>query len=232
MRRPIIFEVDVVHDCWLCDTTERLKDGVVLFKGGAIVGDKVLANVELHSPYLGKFIDAFASHPIVTKVSPIVMRPDSADLLVTCKSDGTVYDNLVKSGCILMEPTVSEDGADRVSMLAPSEKHMRDFFSRMGESGTVTLKAKRYLDEKDQLSFNLFKTSGFTKFKTAAALLSPRQRECFEIACRNGYYARPHRITLEGLAQKTGISEPTFREHLRRAEQKLLPVLHEVLKLF
>jgi predicted DNA binding protein len=201
-RRPIIFEAGVVHDCWMCDTTERLKDGSVLFRGGATRGNKVFANVELRSPFISKFVDAFASHPIVTRVSPLVMGPDSAELLVTCKYDGTVYENLIRSGCILMEPTITEDGADRVSLLAPSEKHMRDFFSRMGESGTVTLKAKRYLDEKDQVSFNLFKTSGFTKFKTAAALLSPRQRECFEIACRNGYYARPHRITLDGLRKK------------------------------
>ena len=48
------------------------------------------------------------------------------------------------------------------------------------------------------------------------------QRDALEIARENGYYNFPKKIDLNKLAKKAGLSKSTFREHLKRAEAKVL----------
>ena len=55
--------------------------------------------------------------------------------------------------------------------------------------------------------------------------LSPQQKKIITIAFENGYYDWPKRTDLQQLAQKAKISVSTLREHLKRAEKKLLPDL-------
>ncbi|HLC47857.1 MAG TPA: helix-turn-helix domain-containing protein [Candidatus Norongarragalinales archaeon] len=57
----------------------------------------------------------------------------------------------------------------------------------------------------------------------AAGMLSPNQLEAFEAAVETGYYEYPRRTDLETLAKRMHISKSTLREHLRRAEAKLMP---------
>ncbi len=54
------------------------------------------------------------------------------------------------------------------------------------------------------------------------SLLSPRQREVFELACEHGYYSWPREVTTRELAEKANISKTTLLEHLRKSEAKLL----------
>lgn len=53
--------------------------------------------------------------------------------------------------------------------------------------------------------------------------LSEKQRRAFEIAVENGYYEFPRNIGLKGLAKAMNVSVSTFQEHLRKAEEKILP---------
>ncbi len=56
--------------------------------------------------------------------------------------------------------------------------------------------------------------------------LTDRQREALESALHAGYFDWPRRSTGEAVAESMGITAPTFQEHLRSAQQKLL---HQVL---
>lgn len=56
-------------------------------------------------------------------------------------------------------------------------------------------------------------------------LLTPRQHEALLLAYVNGFYDWPREITGEELADEMGVSPPTFHEHLRSAERKLLSLL-------
>ena len=53
--------------------------------------------------------------------------------------------------------------------------------------------------------------------------LSDKQKKAFELAILKGYYSYPRKIKLEELAKLMKISYSTFQEHLRRAEEKLIP---------
>lgn len=55
--------------------------------------------------------------------------------------------------------------------------------------------------------------------------LTDRQREVLFAAYRGGYFEYPRRASGEDIAADLGISPPTFSEHLRAAERKILRIL-------
>ncbi len=57
--------------------------------------------------------------------------------------------------------------------------------------------------------------------------LTPKQKQATEIAYENGYYEYPKKIELRALAKKMNVSLPTFQEHLKKAENKMIPALIE-----
>ena len=53
--------------------------------------------------------------------------------------------------------------------------------------------------------------------------LSPKQKRAFELAVEHGYYKFPRKIGLKKLAKIMKVSVSTFQEHLRKAEEKIIP---------
>ena len=64
-------------------------------------------------------------------------------------------------------------------------------------------------------------------FKTLSPDLSTGQRNALDLEMREGYYEFPREIELEKLAEISKVSRATFREHLRRAEKKILGGLYQ-----
>lgn len=60
--------------------------------------------------------------------------------------------------------------------------------------------------------------------------LTPNQKRAIELALENGFYEWPKKTNLIKLAKLMDISVPTFREHLKRAEEKILPNLAILIK--
>ncbi|MBU1197187.1 helix-turn-helix domain-containing protein [Candidatus Micrarchaeota archaeon] len=56
--------------------------------------------------------------------------------------------------------------------------------------------------------------------------LTDKQKWAYQSAFRYGYYRYPREHDVEEIAKKLGVPESTFREHLRKAESKLLSGLH------
>jgi predicted DNA binding protein len=57
--------------------------------------------------------------------------------------------------------------------------------------------------------------------------LTNRQRDVLETAFVSGYFDWPRGSTAEEVAESLGISAPTFHEHLRAGEQKLMATFFE-----
>ncbi len=55
--------------------------------------------------------------------------------------------------------------------------------------------------------------------------LSAKQKEAMSLAFKEGYYDWPKKTDFQLLAKMMKISVPTFREHLKKAEKKMLPDL-------
>jgi predicted DNA binding protein len=62
--------------------------------------------------------------------------------------------------------------------------------------------------------------------------LTDNQRKALELATNNGYYSYPRKTSLKVLAKLSGLSYATFHEHLRKAEQKMLPFATNKIKGF
>lgn len=58
--------------------------------------------------------------------------------------------------------------------------------------------------------------------------LTEKQEKAFKIASEEGYYKFPRKTNLHKLANLAKISRPTFEEHLRKAEIKLLRFMKEL----
>lgn len=57
--------------------------------------------------------------------------------------------------------------------------------------------------------------------------LTQKQRHAIESAISNGYYQTPRKVGLRKLAKINGLSLSTYQQHLRAAEEKLIPnILH------
>ncbi|MBW2989957.1 helix-turn-helix domain-containing protein [Candidatus Woesearchaeota archaeon] len=62
-------------------------------------------------------------------------------------------------------------------------------------------------------------------FPQIMPFLTKNQKKAIELAAQRGYYEFPRKAELKGLAKEAGISLSTFREHLRRAEKRIMPDL-------
>lgn len=60
--------------------------------------------------------------------------------------------------------------------------------------------------------------------------LTEKQRQAIETAYQSGYYEYPKKTDLRELAKKAKIALPTFQEHLKKAENKLISALIESIK--
>lgn len=58
--------------------------------------------------------------------------------------------------------------------------------------------------------------------------LTEKQKEAFKSAIENEYYVFPRKTNLIKLSKLMKISRPTFEEHLRKAEIKLLRFMKEL----
>ncbi|MBI5227734.1 helix-turn-helix domain-containing protein [Candidatus Micrarchaeota archaeon] len=60
--------------------------------------------------------------------------------------------------------------------------------------------------------------------------LTPQQRQAITLAFEFGYYAWPKKTNFKQLSKAMQVSVPTYREHLKRAEEKLMPNLMNQVK--
>jgi len=67
-------------------------------------------------------------------------------------------------------------------------------------------------------------------FPQVMPFLTKNQKKALELAYQSGYYDFPRNIELRDLAKKAGISLSTFREHLRKAEKRIIPNLMRTVK--
>ena len=232
-NQPIIVELEQIHDCTSIAVTYKLKD--VKIKWLATIGqdEKTITNLfEIDTEYLRKVVELWKKQPKVKEVTIIIIGPHKSQITIKQSKDLATAPALAKTGTMWIEPTWSEAGVDYVTMLTPNFKSLKDFIGLVKERGyDLKIRSKRYLEPSQALSLDSFRTSGFSKLKFASELLTDRQMEVFDLACRYGYYEEPKKVTIEELAAKLSISPSTYAELLRKAERKLLQVLSDILRM-
>lgn len=167
----------------------------------------------------------------------LVSGPDSDRLIAECRQDPRLtveqvkgrqvffshpaktafYDNLLDKRVFFLKPNFATGGREYWTLGSFRKRSIQDLFGR--------LNADPKLSHAEMLSLKQEPVDVFLPGLFAA--LTDRQREAYEMACRYGYYRFPRENDVEEIARKLKVPESTFREHLRKAESKLMPALYE-----
>lgn len=231
-NQPLIVELEQSHQCTSIEVCDKLKDVRIKWLA-TISGDKkTVTNLfEIDTEHLKTVVQKARAHKNIREVQIVLQGPKKSQITVRQDRAVATAPYLAKTGTMWLQPTWSEGGVDKVTMLAPNFKSLKAFIDLVSEHGyDLKIKSKRYVTPAESPTLDTFRTSGFTKLKFASELLTDRQMEAFDLACRYGYYEEPKKISIEELASKLGVSQSTFAELLRKAERKLLPVLNDIMR--
>lgn len=203
------------HDCHGSISTEKfpgitltqLSPVVQLSKPGTEVTYQILWGIEAGSKseldeYL-KFLKGMKH----TKKIEIVQRTDSSAMIFyMTRAKSSMYDKIVHSRGILINPVTTEKGLENLSVLTPTSKDMESLMKEVGDVGQ-------------------FKVASIRDYKPENPEVTKKQKETIAAALRMGYYEWPRKVTLDEMAKAIGIKRRALQERLRRAERKLLPQL-------
>jgi hypothetical protein len=107
-----------------------------------------------------------------------------------------------------------------VTVDLPPDADIRSLLStaRPGSS-SLALRSKREVDRSDH--------DAAERFETLPEELTERQASTLRAAYLAGYFEWPRESTAESLAASLDVSSPTFHQHLRKAQGKLLDAYFE-----
>ncbi|MBU4308724.1 MAG: helix-turn-helix domain-containing protein [Nanoarchaeota archaeon] len=121
------------------------------------------------------------------------------------------------SQLIFLKPVInSSEGFEYWEVGSWSREALTDFMN----------KVKKHMDYFELLKLGKSEFSDLY-FPMILPKLSEKQKKAIELANKRGYYFYPRKVELKDLAKEMGISIPTFQEHIRKAEIKLLPFIIE-----
>ena len=136
----------------------------------------------------------------------------SQTYLVEYDESNHISDVLIERGFVLGEPIRTQNAIENWVLLASEDRD--EIETRISE---VSSEADVNIDIR-----GIGRPDGFENGSLPVDTLSPRQREVFQLAREQGYYATPAKSTANELAAQLDISTSTLHEHLHKAEEKLL----------
>jgi len=228
---PLILELEQVHGCVSLETSEKVAGVRIRWLATLSMDERAVTNLfETDSASIPKVLEKARSLRDVKSARLVQKGPQNSWITMTAERKVSSAPKLAEAGVIWLQPAYSEDGVDRVTMFAPSFCNFRKFLELVEGDYDIKVRSKRFISQNEKINFDMFSSSGFLHLRAAAELLTPRQYEMFDLACRYGYYEEPKKISLEELGAKLGVSESTAAELLRKAEAKLMPMMNEILR--
>ncbi len=200
------------HDCILGNRCKKFGVFLQSVNFSVYLKDKRTINSSLHymtgtKNNLDKFIADLKKDKDVIKVE----RKDDTFLLIEqAKSKAIGFHT---SKIIFVKPVLVKDDGYELWEVASWEK---------SELSTFIKNIEKHIDDFKLLKFvrtavnNIF-------FPKLMPDLTINQKQALELAIKEGYYKTPRTIDLRTLAGMSKISLATYQEHLRKAEEKLIP---------
>lgn len=111
----------------------------------------------------------------------------------------------------LVEPILHQHGYEYWHIASWKREQIVAFYDGSQQIGEVEM-----LKLKEEKLHDIF-------YPRIVPSLSVQQKRAFELALERGYYDYPQKIHLEDLAKQMDLSRVSYREHLKKAQGKLLP---------
>lgn len=211
-------------DCWTLDVTEDHPGSHIIEKSLHSSDERIIADLILKTDSNGgldPFVRRIRAHDMVEEVTPLKKNSDRARVIVIYESSTSIVPEIVDSNFMPIEPVHITGGYEYWTVLVRSER-LDATLDDLRHEHNVDVLAINEVTPEDGIVFTDFVDEVYDT-------LSDRQLEALLTAKSEGYYSWPREVNANEVAEEVGISGPTFLEHLRKAEKKMLvPLLEEV----
>lgn len=207
--------------CWTLQTTDAHPGTHIIEKSlypadDVVKGDFVLATSG--GTDLDTFIEAINASEVVNDVAVLKQSTQRARVVVNYASESSIVPQIVRSEFMPIAPVHITEGREHWRVMVEVDA-LSDVLESMKTEYDVEIDAIEQVDPQESLMF-----ADITNQIDES--LSRRQREILFDAREEGYYNWPRDVSANDVADSVGISGPTFLEHLRQGEQK---IIHTVL---
>ena len=165
---------------------------------------------------------------INSSLSNHISEKDHSLLLLqecNCYAPGSVAPMVAKENCLLMPPVVFHEGWEHYKIVSMSPQSDKRLFVDLSSLGDIEILSRtRILNTGIGGSMRVSTLSLFSR-------LTEKQLRALISAYERGYYRSPRETTTQELAHGANVSRPTFEEHLRKAENKVISAVSQHLKL-
>ncbi len=206
------------HDCFYCEFSREFPDTTLL-----VVCNNQRDIIELLSPSQ-KTLEAAAKR--LGENCEEAERSESGNRIVVvtdrclCDLHHDEETPLPTDMTLLqVSPRVYSNGWEQRRLLGFNNKHIREMMQFLQAKFPTKVISKK------PVSGGLFGELVSPTSNQLFGDMTDKQREAVLLACREGYYTSPRKVTTEQLSKRYGTTRATYEEHLRKAENKLLKVL-------
>ncbi|EFW94097.1 bacterio-opsin activator-like protein [Haladaptatus paucihalophilus DX253] len=203
--------------CWTLEVSDEYDGTHIIEKSlyptdEMVKGDFIIVSEGDHD--IETFVEAIDSHRVVESTAILKHSGDRARVVVTYARSSSIVPEIVNSEFMPIEPVHITGGYEYWTVLVRSDQ-LESVFTRLEDEYDVQLESIHEVDPHDNVEFANTSDRIYDS-------LSARQTECLFSAHEAGYYNWPRDVTANDIAADFGISGPTFLEHLRKGEQKVL----------
>ena len=232
--KAYISDIKWRHHCCDIETSEKFPDTTWFVRPLLIDSSKNLCIREEiilgGEKDLQAAFDKFKQHEFVLRANIISRTDNSIRIVSETDYDESATKKLLDSGCILLDSCTEDDGWEMGTVIGHTREELKDFYKKIKEAGDA--KIVRIGKERDMNpdELGILKLLSPAKSETLSRELSKKQLEIFKIAYKLGYYGWPRKVSVKEIAHEIGLDESTAREHLRKAEAKIMPIIAEVIQ--
>lgn len=211
--------------CWTLQTTDAHPGTHIIEKSlypteEIIKGDFILAAEG--ETGIEEFLQAIDDCSVVEDLAVLKESDDRARVVVNYASESSIVPKIVRSEFMPIAPVHITEGREHWRVMVEIDA-LSDVLDSMRAEYDVEIDAIESVDPQESLIFA-------DVVNQISEKLSLRQREILFDAREEGYYEWPRNTSANDVAESIGISGPTFLEHLRQGEQKILHTVLEELQ--
>lgn len=210
--------------CWTLEVTDAHPGTHIIEKSLHSSEDQIIADLILKtstSKDLDPFIQSIEDHEVIEEVT--VLKKDSARARVVAiyVSKESIVPEIVDSNFMPIEPVHITGGHEYWTVLTRADR-LNDTLDNLRNDHNIDVMAINEISPSDGIVFTDIIDEIYDT-------LSDRQLEALLTAKREGYYSWPREVNAQEVAEEVGVTGPTFLEHLRKAERKMVvPLLEEI----
>jgi predicted DNA binding protein len=210
--------------CWTLDVTGAHPDSHIIEKSIHGSDERIIADLIVRTEGdadLDAFIRSIRNHELVDDVAVLRANADRARLVVTYTLADSIVPNIVDSNYMPIEPVHVSNGYEYWTVLVRADQ-IEETIDNLRHEHDINMLAINEVSPSEGIVFTDFVDEIYDT-------LSDRQLEALLTAKSEGYYSWPREIKANEVAEEVGVTGPTFLEHLRKAEHKILvPLLEKI----